>query len=178
MATVPPDCETQHEAGSGALVRALAGQAPGVRRYLRVLGCAPGRIDDVIQELCVVALERGFEFRGNAAAGAWLRATAKRLFLAQCRSGRRRREVEIADEVWLAQCGETDGSGYVDALRDCLAQVTPEQRELLEAAGDGDSRAELARRFARRPEGIKSALRRLRALLRECVERKLEKERE
>ena len=38
-----------------------------LQRYLRVLGCAPDRVDDVVQECFVVLLRDGFEHRGDGA---------------------------------------------------------------------------------------------------------------
>lgn len=145
-----------------------------VRRYLRVLGAAGADLDDLLQETFVVLLERPFEDRGGAAVATFLRSTARFLFL------RRNRgllpQVEAADVVWDRRCGEDDGAGYLAALQACLAAL-PERSRLLVQLGYGDElrRVEIARQLGLTADGVKTALRRLREGLRQCIERRLER---
>lgn len=164
-------------ASDSAGARLLARHGNAARRYLRVLGCAADRIDDVLQEALLVSIRRGFDYRTDAEAGAYLRHTAKLVFCQQLRSERRRREVALADETWTRWCGEGgDGHAYLDALRACVSRLDERQRRLLDGAyRDGLGRRELGRALGMRPAGVKTALRRLRELLRACVERKQER---
>ena len=150
-----------------------------VWRYLRVLGCDPALADDLTQDTFVVALRRqDFDTSDPVAALAFLRITARHLWL---RSRHRRvgdREVAEADAVWLETNGDGDGTPRLLALRQCLAKLPPRSQELLASTyGDGASRSAAARQFGLGEEGIKSALRRLRASLHDCIARRLENQR-
>jgi len=142
-------------------------------RYLRVLGADDATADDLVQEAFVVALERPeFDASNAAATFAFLRTTARHRWLKSCRSAMTRREVEHADEVWDQNC-QGDGGDYVAALRQCVDAMPERSRELLEATyHDRLGRSETARTFGMSENGIKSALRRLRAALHECIERR------
>jgi RNA polymerase sigma-70 factor (ECF subfamily) len=147
-----------------------------LQRYLRVLGCAPDRVDDLVQECFVVLLRDSFEHRSDGETRTFLRRTACNLLRQQARSTQRRREVELADEVWREQCGDGDGDGYVAELRACVAELAARPRRLLEAAyADELGRERIGRELGMRPQGVKTALRRLRAVLRACIERKRRK---
>ena len=63
-----------------ALDRLVERHAPFVRRYLRVLG-AGADADDLQQETFVALLSRPFDDRGDGPTRAFLRLTARNLFL-------------------------------------------------------------------------------------------------
>jgi RNA polymerase sigma-70 factor (ECF subfamily) len=153
---------------------ALAPHAAMLRRYLFVLGARADRIDDLVQEVFVLALQQPFEDRGPRPAGAFLRGVAKNMLLRERRSAASRREVELADEVWRQQCRTGDGGERVDALRACVDRLPEKSRVLLRRTyADGAGRGELAAELGMAPDGVKTALRRLRDALRTCVERRL-----
>jgi RNA polymerase sigma-70 factor (ECF subfamily) len=148
-----------------------------LRRYLHVLGCRADRVDDLVQETVLVALRAGFRDQGPAAAWLFAQRTARHLYLQQVRSLQQRREVELAHEVFAAQCnngGRDDGGdAFVAALRECVAALPERSRRLLEGTyGDDLGRTEIGRALGLSPDGVKTALRRLRAALRECIERR------
>lgn len=145
-----------------------------LRRYLYVLGAPLDRIDDLVQEVFVVALQKGLVDQGPTAVAAFLRGAAKNLLLRSRRSLAARREVELADEVWQQQCEAIDDDVRIAALRQCVAALPDRSRGLLQRCyGDGAGREALAAEFGLLAEGVKTSLRRLRAALRECVERRL-----
>lgn len=151
----------------------LPGRAAMLRRYLFVLGAGADRIDDLVQEVCVVVLQKGFEDRGEPAVGVLLRSIAKNVLLRTRRAAAARREVELAHEVWCEDGGDVDGDERIDALRACVDALPERSRALLRGAyGEQRGRIELARVLGLRPQGVKTALRRLREGLRACVERK------
>lgn len=165
-ATLPPP-----RLDADAAARIYRAEAPFVRRYLRVLG-AGADLDDLMQQTFLTLLQRPFAERGEPATRAFLRTTARQLFL------RRHRhllpQVEAADLVWDRRCGDGDGGDYVDALATCLQRLGPRAREMVRLSyGEDRSRAEVAARLGMREAGVKTALRRLRAQLRQCIERRL-----
>ena len=106
-----------------------------LRRYLHVLGAGADRVDDLLQEVFVVALHKLVDDRGAAAAASFLR---------------------------------------VDALRSCIDGLPERSRELLRRCyADDAGRHELGDEFGLAVDGVKTALRRLRAALRECIERRI-----
>ncbi|MEZ6036353.1 MAG: sigma factor [Planctomycetota bacterium] len=154
---------------------ALVALQPMLRRYLFTLGAPVDRLDDLIQQTFVVTLEKRPEDRGPAALGGWLRGVARNLLLRERRSAAARREVELADEVWREQFGEEGDSALVEALRVCLRRLPQRGRELLQRVyGDGLERLATGAAFGLAGEGIKTALRRLRAALKQCVRERLE----
>ncbi|MCA8964369.1 MAG: hypothetical protein H6838_10880 [Planctomycetes bacterium] len=147
-----------------------------VRRYLRVLGAAGPDLDDLLQETFVVLLDKPFEERGAAPAAVFLRRTARFLFL------RRNRgllpQVEAADAVWDRRCGDDDGDGYLAALRACVDALPARSRRLVELGYEDElGRAAIGRELGLRTDGVKTALRRLREMLRTCVEKRIADER-
>jgi len=161
----------------------------GIWRYLRFLGCDEAAADDLTQET-FLALSRG---SGNGEAvrdpPAYLRGVARKLFLGWLRRNRREPSVEnisdlaaadldAADEVWSQFAGEDGGDAWIEALRECVERLQGRGRQAIELHyRDDQSREQIARSLDMMPEGVKTLLRRTRAVLRECVERKMRSER-
>ncbi len=81
--------------------------------------------------------------------------------------------LELADEVWSRLAGD-DGSGYLDALRDCLQSLDGRARQAIELRyRDDRSRADIGRLLEIGEDGVKSLLRRTREVLRGCVEKRI-----
>lgn len=79
--------------------------------------------------------------------------------------------------MWDARCGGGEGGGYLEALRQCVETLPPRSRDLLRATYTEDQgRATSAARLGLGADGIKSALRRLRTFLHDCIEQRLAKE--
>lgn len=159
---------------SPELVRA---HQAAVWRYLRVLGAGRDEADDLAQETFVVLLRTPLADHGPNALRAWLRATARNLFLASCR--RLRREPVALDDgaverAWAAYERDDDGDGYRAALQRCLETLPARQREVL--ALQVEERAPVERIAAvtgLAAEGARSLLRRIKQALRDCVRRRL-----
>jgi RNA polymerase sigma-70 factor (ECF subfamily) len=150
----------------------------GVWRYLRFLGCDPTEADDLVQETFLAVFRGGFEHRSAAETSAYLRTVARRrLLMARRKEGNSPPAVELeaAEAVW-ARAAASDGLGdYLAALGDCLeTAVTPRVRRALDLHYRHEaSRAEIAAALELAVDGVKTMLRRARAALRECVERKI-----
>ncbi len=145
-------------------------------RYARTLGADAHTADDLVQDAFAVVLARpGFDFSVPAAVFTFLRTTCRQLWLRSKQRTISEREVAEADRVWVERCGAGDGDDYVDALRVCLDRLPPRSRELLAATyADGDGRAAAGARVGIGREGTKSALRRLRTFLHDCIRKRLE----
>ncbi|MEZ5963562.1 MAG: sigma-70 family RNA polymerase sigma factor [Planctomycetota bacterium] len=148
-----------------------------VRRHLRFLGAPPPVADDLTQETFLVLLRRPPRDLGEAALGAWLRATARNLFLAARRSPRPGLDLgdeDALDAAWLRLEGDDDGAARTAALRACLETLTARERDLLALRyGDEAGRATIAVRLGLSVEGVKAMWRRVKARLRACVERRM-----
>jgi RNA polymerase sigma-70 factor (ECF subfamily) len=151
-----------------------------VWRFLRYLGCAPAEADDLTQETFICVLQKPFEQRSRAETAAYLRTVARRRLLVARRDeghGPATRDLELAEEVWATAITDRPASDSVEALRDCLqSAVTDRVREALALRyGDDVSRERIAELLEMTADGVKTMLRRARAALRECIERKLKK---
>lgn len=162
-----PTRDHQLDANAGSLRDALW-------RYLCVLGADAATADDLVQEAFVVALRReGFDASSPAGAFVFLRTTARHLWLKSRRRKIGERAVEAADQVWDARC-EDLGAAYLAALAHCLDELPERSRALIDATyGERRGREASAAAMGLSKDGVKSALRRLRALLQGCVERRL-----
>ncbi len=162
------------------LVRAHQGE---IFRYMRYLGADASLADDLVQDTFVAAFSspRPPDIDDVGGRAAWLRAVARNLFLNACRR-RRTSPVEVnserlkqAEAVWASRLLRGgDGFDTVEALRKCLARLTAKHREMLDLRyKQGKSRAEMARRCKMTGNGIKTLLRRIRAALADCIQRRL-----
>lgn len=149
-------------------------------RYLRFLGCPESAADDLTQETFLAVIRRPFEYRGDAAAVAYLRKVARNQLLMSLRSSRRApstEELEAAENVWARNVG-ADYDAYLDALEACLDSLVGRQKQVVDLHyRDGQSRKTVAAELDMTDDGVKTLLRRTRARLRECVERRLNHDR-
>ena len=111
--------------------------------------------------------------RACGAAAAYLRRVAHNRFIDECRRRRTRpalRELDGAEAYWMEYAGDDDGESYRDALRQCMSRLTERARQVLALFyGEGLSREAIGTRCLLTPDGVKTAMRRSRALLRDCI---------
>jgi len=165
----------QRQGDVAALVRA---HQVGVWRYLRFLGCQPSEADDLVQETFLAVLRDGFEERSPGQTAAYLRKVARNRLLMARREQRSRPaavDIESAEAVWARVAGEDGLGDYLAALGECLEKaVSPRTRRALDLKyRDRAGREEIAAQLGLAVEGVKTLLRRARAALRDCVERKI-----
>ena len=148
--------------------------------YLRSALGDVSDVDDLFQETMVVAWRRLDDFDHTRPFGLWLRGIARKLLQAHQRKANRRRSTEAAldrlDER-LTQLGTQPGDTWkekLDILRACV-QSLPEHyhavvthRYFKEQAID-----QLARTLTLSVSAVKKRLQRARALVLDCMERKL-----
>jgi RNA polymerase sigma factor (sigma-70 family) len=137
-----------------------------------------------MQETLVAAVDqRIHKTKPDPVAREWLRSTAANMFRTQLRRSRRRPEQELlpeveADAAWRAFAGDEgdgDASDYVIALRACVSKLDRRHRFALELRyGEGTARETMAAELEISEQGVKTMLRRLREVLRECIEGKIQ----
>ena len=150
----------------------------GVWRYLRMHGATPHEADDLVQEAFVVAVQKGALALEPAATAAFLRRTARFLFL---RSRRDAREAialaDSVDELWDRDCAADDGDGLLERLRECVQRLPERSRRAVELgygldADEPARRTEMAAALGLQVNGVKTLMQRVRAWLRTCIERR------
>ena len=154
--------------------RIVRTHARTVWRYLRALGCPDDEADDLVQEVFVVALGRGFRDRSESQINAFLRRTARHLYLrSREKEGRRAKLLMNAAELlWSRDCAHDHGTGLLDTLRDCVDKLRGRSRRVVDLVyGEDMSRAEVARELRMRENGVKTLLQRVRRALRDCMDR-------
>lgn len=149
--------------------------------YLRAVVREPAVADDLFQETMLVAWRRLDVYDPKRPFGAWLRGIAGRLVLAERRT---RAAVVFCDEVVLEQLDHRLGQvearpgdtfeEKLDGLRKCQEELPDVYREIIGLRyRDGLSPAELVTRLNISWDAQKKRLQRARALLLDCLTRKL-----
>ena len=144
-----------------------------VWRYLRYLGATAELADDLVQETFLQLLRAPYEDRGPAARSGWLRTVARNLYV---KSFRRppfaSAELETIEAGWQQFAGDDGGNETLDRLRHCLDRLDGRARDAVRLHyEERRSRRDVGARLGIGEDGVKSLLRRTRALLRDCVER-------
>jgi RNA polymerase sigma-70 factor (ECF subfamily) len=154
---------------------AVQRHARGVFRFLRTLGAPAAVADDLAQEAFVVAWRKGKQGLPPAALGAFLRRTAKLLWLEHRRDQRREAAAlaNAAERLWERHCASDDGDAFVAAVARCLDELTPRARSAVERiyADDAD-RNLVAAELGLLPNGLKMLLQRARQAILDCVRRR------
>jgi RNA polymerase sigma-70 factor (ECF subfamily) len=150
--------------------------------YGYIFACVRNHADaeDILQNVSVAVTESIHHLKDEAGFLPWAREIARRRVLAHRRTARRetpldpdvvRLLAEAADRVEQAE----PESAYRAALLACLEGLPPRSRELIAMRYDGSVAdvSELAARFARSVQSIYAQIKRIKAALRVCVERRL-----
>ena len=163
------------------LVSLVVHHQASIWRFLRYLGADSTEAADLTQETFLAFARAKFAERDDRQTAGYLRTVARNQLLALRRKQNREIstvELEAADSVWDAAAGPAgDVTGYLDALRECVEQLDGRCRQAIDLHyRDGLGREAIADRLEMKPDGVKTLLRRTRQSLRECVERKLNRE--
>lgn len=151
-----------------------------VWRYLRYLGAAACDADDLTQETFLAIARAPLELRSRGETAGYLRTAARnQLLILRRKQGRRATTVELAaaEEVWAAAHPHGESNRFIDALAACYEALSGRAREAIDRFYRQDqSREQLAEALDVTLDGAKSLLRRIRATLRDCIERRLKAE--
>lgn len=158
------------------LIRLMNEHQADVWRYLRFLGAGRSLSDDLTQEVFVYVYRRPITEISRPQTAAYLRKCARNRYL----NWRRRegREVSMdalaaAETSWVTLTPD-GGDERLIALERCLEKLGDRARHAVDLKYARTlSEAEVATRMNTTPEAAKALLKRARAQLRKCVERKL-----
>ena len=177
------EAESEELARIGAFTERWVRCQPTVRAYLASF-LPDSLLDDCIQEIALIAWRKGplgeeeSDFMGHCL------ACARRVGLAaQRKRGRDRLQFlspdvaqALADTVALRESSSAETPrDRVEALRQCLAQLKPQQRQLITIRYEGEGTGSLGReaeRLGRSADTLYKRLERLRGILRQCVTRR------
>lgn len=148
----------------------------GLWRFLRSAGCDAALADELTQDALLVALRRDVAGREERTAAAFLRTTARNLWMKRRHRDRRRAErlIDAAELLWQSDAAHDDGNQLLDALQRCVSELPERSRAALERSyRDGASRQEMATELNLTEHGVRNMMQRLRKALRECIERRI-----
>lgn len=156
----------------------------GLRAFIRTLGVDPMWVDDVAQEVLVIAYERRDQFNEALSFRNWVWGIARNCVMNDRRKAARRSRIlsENVADILTATAGlpgeewemTDDDQARVAALRDCLAEMPEKSRNLLQRRYQGNERAvDLAESFDMNAAAVRKSLERIRLALRKCMEAKI-----
>lgn len=153
-----------------------------IYRYLKYLGASPGVAEDIVQETFIAAYQSNNPAPINDCrqVGAWLRAISRNQFFKYCSRLKASPVVmnsallEQAESHWSASIGANQHSDYFDALEGCMAKLDLRGRDLIDMRYNRKmTREDMATAAGLTPDGVKSALRKLRSMLADCIKRRV-----
>lgn len=152
-----------------------------IRLFIRMLGATPDAVDDLAQDVFVIAYERIEMLEDLDESGPWLRAIARNLVRNEMRKSTRRRRLVSSSitEVMLAVAEEpvadNANEDWFAALKTCMDKLPQHGRQLVDGRyRKGQNASQLADQTDTTPAAVRQALTRFRTLLRQCVEARLQ----
>jgi RNA polymerase sigma factor (sigma-70 family) len=155
----------------------IAAAAPRIRRYLRCLRCPRDVVDDLVQETLLSALRHHGALEP---ALAWLLTTARNHWYQHCRV--RRRHALLAGlpqlhERAMLELSDDGGDWRLHALTECVRGLPLRAQFALRLRyRDGLPPHAIAGQLGLSEAGTKTLLRRTKAALARCVERRRERD--
>jgi RNA polymerase sigma-70 factor (ECF subfamily) len=150
--------------------------------YGYIFACVRNHADaeDILQNVSVAVTESIHQLADERGFLPWAREIARRRVLAHRRTARREQAIDPELLARLAEASERvererESSTHRAALLACLESLPDTSRRLIAQRYDGSAAGmhELAARFGRSVQGIYARVKRIKAALRECVERRL-----
>lgn len=145
----------------------------GLLAYLYAAVPDAHAVEDLFQDVCLVALRKAVDFRDGSDFAAWARAIARHKVLEHLRV---RRGVSVDEAFFdsLDAAFPPADDRRKDALRRCLEEIQARARQILAMRyDDGLSPGEIARRTGQSRAAVNSTLQRIRETLRACADRRL-----
>ena len=127
--------KTPQESSETLIAKYFATSQPQLRAFIRSIIFNASDIDDVLQDVAVVAIEKSERFdptQGDV--GAWVMGIARNRILKYLDKSKRQKlrfSHELVDVIADSAINEPDSFDTMDALEDCLGILDPSKRELL-----------------------------------------------
>lgn len=150
--------------------------------YGYIFACVRNHADteDILQNVSVAVTESIGQLTDEKGFLPWAREIARRRVLAHRRTAKREQPLDPELLLRLAEASDRvesqlPASDQRVALMACLESLPNQSRRLIAMRYDGSvaGMSELAQRFGRSVQGIYAQVKRIKAALRECVERRL-----
>jgi RNA polymerase sigma-70 factor (ECF subfamily) len=176
MSAIPTPSE-----GNVALVQGLfVKHASLIKGFILALLPDFSLVDDVLQEVFLVVVEKAGTFQEGTSFLAWVRAIARLKVLEACRV-KKKQGLFLSEEVVASLCAaappESSGDmaqSKLQALDLCLERLTPRARTIVDLRyRQAHSPGEIARRLTWTVDSVHVALSKTRTTLRDCVQRRL-----
>lgn len=137
--------------------------------------------DDVLQEVALVIVEKFEDWDPERPFVGWALGISRRVVLAHLRGKYRDSKVEFSDAVELVAASyeklNPQAELMKDSLAECLGQVRGQSRQLMSLRyTEGLELKQIAERLGMTASNVGVMLHRVRAALRDCVDRRLKAE--
>ncbi|MFO1497888.1 MAG: sigma-70 family RNA polymerase sigma factor [Verrucomicrobiota bacterium] len=152
----------------------------GLRAFIRALGADEAWVDDLAQEVFIVAHRRLNDFEQGTDFGKWVRSIARYLVANERRKEARHSRLlpfVLVDALLACETESAVDSSITDllpAMRDCVELLSPRSRDLLQRRYvENENATTLARSLHMNADAVRQQLLRIRLAVKECVERKV-----
>ena len=154
---------------------------PSVRRFVSSFLRDRAAVDDVLQEVALVVVEKFEDWDPQRPFAGWALGIARRVVLAHLRRKYRECNIEFSDAIDQVALSferlEPQAELMKDSLADCLRQVGGRSHQVLSLRyTEGLELKQVAERLGMTASNVGVMLHRVRAALRECVDNKLKAE--
>ncbi len=161
----------------------LRDRQAGLRAYIRRLGIASDSVDDMAQDVFLVAYRRWSDFDQDRDVGRWLNGIARNVVANELRKGRRKARViyspltdKLLEAMDQGQCqpNDSDVGHLIQTMNECIKRLPRLSRELLyHRYADQKNARQLSEQHHTSPVAIRLKLMRIRAAVKGCIEGKL-----
>lgn len=169
-----PSCEGDEE-----VMALIASHQSSLQAFLRSLVPTGGEVEDILQRVNLVIWRKREKFELGTNFKAWAFSIARWESLAYLKEKKRSSwllfdsELAVLVEEELSQRTESHWQDHEEDLVDCLQELSAKNRSLIyDRYGLGMSLIECSLKWERSEGGLRVSFHRLRATLRQCIERK------
>lgn len=145
-----------------------------VRAYIAGLGVPLDTVDDLAQEVYLEFYKSSGRLPADLEPVRWLKGIARNLCMDHFRRSRRKAERHLeAAAVLLDKVQPPEPDPGLDSLDPCLEKLPHRSRELIALRyAEGMESGDIGRRVGLSPEAVRVGLLRIRATLRDCLDRR------